>query len=69
MWIKTTIHQHALINPMACSKKKKKSNQIICWCNQLRKFVAPVQPVEKLVWSPAAQMFKRATDLLYTSLL
>jgi len=26
---KTTIHRHALINPMACSKKKKKK-QLVC---------------------------------------
>jgi len=53
MQVKTTIHQHALINLMPCSKKKKGCNQIICWCDQLRKLVAPVQPVEKLVWRPA----------------
>jgi len=40
---------------MACSKKKKKKkkcDQIKRWWDQLRKLVAQVQPVEKLVRSP-----------------
>lgn len=35
-----------------CVSKIKECDQILCWCDQLRKLVASLQPLEKLDWSP-----------------
>ena len=33
------------------NKQKKGCNQIMCWCDKLRKLVTPVPSVKRLVWS------------------
>lgn len=38
----------------------------MCWCDQLRKLIAPVQPVEKLVWSPATSIHLQITLYICT---
>lgn len=50
--MKGTVHQHARTLSNITMYQKKRCNQIIRWCNQLRKLVTTVQPDGNMsVWA------------------